>query len=149
MWPQISSGCGQPTSQPTKNSWRAATKLSTELKPIPPTLSDKKNQVLEGYKFAHQAAVQGSLDGGSAVRLGLPGGRWQMYRDPPRPPPVGVTVGGNGGDALSSLSKHKHSCSSFWLKTIQTCCLKSQCRVNYVPQEGHLLAKDDTSWRYQ
>ena len=23
-----------------------------------------------------------------------------MYRDPPRPPPVGVTVGGDGGDAL-------------------------------------------------
>ena len=24
-----------------------------------------------------------------------------MYRDPPRPPPVGVTVGGDGGDALN------------------------------------------------
>ena len=37
---------------------------------------------------------------GPALDLGLEGGRWQLYRDPPRQPPVGVTVGGNGGDAL-------------------------------------------------
>ena len=27
-----------------------------------------------------------------------------MYRDPPWPPPVGVTVGGDGGDALNQLT---------------------------------------------
>ena len=85
MWPQISSGCGQPTSQPTKNSWRAATKLSTELKPIPPTLSDKKNQVLEGYKFAHQAAVQGSLDGGTGSAFRVAG---RAVADVPGPTPA-------------------------------------------------------------
>jgi hypothetical protein len=30
-----------------------------------------------------------------------------MYRDPPRPPPVGVTVGVNGGDALRPLHMGK------------------------------------------
>ena len=39
-----------------------------------------------------------------AVGLGLPRGRWRMYQDPPRPPPVG----GNGGDALS----HNMRCST-------------------------------------
>jgi hypothetical protein len=34
--------------------------------------------------------------------LGLQGGRWRLYRDPPRPPPVGMAVEGNGGDALSN-----------------------------------------------
>jgi hypothetical protein len=29
-----------------------------------------------------------------------------MYRDPPRPHPVGVTVGGNGGDALRAANLH-------------------------------------------
>jgi hypothetical protein len=38
---------------------------------------------------------------GPVLDLGLQGGRWQLYRDPPRPPPVGVAVEGNGGDALS------------------------------------------------
>jgi hypothetical protein len=38
---------------------------------------------------------------GQVLDLGLQGGRWQLYRDPPRPPPVGVAVEGNGGDALS------------------------------------------------
>ena len=45
---------------------------------------------------------------GPAVDLGLQGGRWQLYRDPPRPPPVGVTVGGNGGDALRGKSAQKN-----------------------------------------
>ena len=40
---------------------------------------------------------------GPALDLGLEGGRWQLYRDPPRQPPVGVTVGGNGGHALIKL----------------------------------------------
>ena len=40
---------------------------------------------------------------GPVLDLGLQGGRWQLYRDPPRPPPVGVAVEGNGGDALMSL----------------------------------------------
>jgi hypothetical protein len=31
-----------------------------------------------------------------------------MYRDPSRPPPVGVTVGGNGGDALSRSHPSHH-----------------------------------------
>ena len=39
---------------------------------------------------------------GPALDLGLEGGRWRLYRDPPRPPPVGVAVEGNGGDALIS-----------------------------------------------
>jgi hypothetical protein len=39
---------------------------------------------------------------GPVLDLGLQGGRWQLYRDPPRPPPVGVAVEENGGDALMS-----------------------------------------------
>jgi hypothetical protein len=39
---------------------------------------------------------------GPVLDLGLQGGRWRLYRDPPRPPPVGVAVEGNGGDALST-----------------------------------------------
>ena len=38
---------------------------------------------------------------GPVLDLELEGGRWRLYRDPPRPPPVGVTVGGIGGHALS------------------------------------------------
>jgi hypothetical protein len=38
---------------------------------------------------------------GPVLDLELQGGRWQLYRDPPRPPPVGVAVEGNGGDALN------------------------------------------------
>jgi hypothetical protein len=34
-----------------------------------------------------------------------------MYRDPPRPPPVGVTVGVNGGDALKATLFFKSSLS--------------------------------------
>ena len=34
---------------------------------IPPTLSDRKSQVLEGGKIVHQAAVQGSWDGGTGA----------------------------------------------------------------------------------
>ena len=85
MWPQISSGCGQSTSQPAKNSWRAAAKLSTELKPILPTLSDKQSQVLEGYKFAHQAAVKGSLDGGTGSAFRVAG---RAVADVPGPTPA-------------------------------------------------------------
>ena len=40
---------------------------------------------------------------GPVLDLGLQGGRWQLYRDPPRPLPVGVPVEGNGGDALTTL----------------------------------------------
>jgi hypothetical protein len=40
---------------------------------------------------------------GPVLDLGLQGGRWRLYRDPPRPPPVGVAVEGNGGDALMFL----------------------------------------------
>jgi hypothetical protein len=37
---------------------------------------------------------------GPVLDLGLQGGRWQLYQDLPLPPPVGVAVEGNGGDAL-------------------------------------------------
>jgi hypothetical protein len=30
-----------------------------------------------------------------------------MYRNPPRPPPVGVPVGGNGGNALTNFPSPK------------------------------------------
>ena len=40
---------------------------------------------------------------GPVLDLELQGGRWRLYRDPPWPPPVGVAVEGNGGDALMRL----------------------------------------------
>ena len=48
---------------------------------------------------------------GPALDLGLEGGRWQLYRDPPRPPPVGVAVEGNGGDALSDSKSNRVTCT--------------------------------------
>jgi hypothetical protein len=41
---------------------------------------------------------------GPVVDLRLQGGQWQLYRDPPLPPPVGVAVEGNGGDALRACT---------------------------------------------
>jgi len=70
----------------------------------PSKLSDCKSQALEGGKFAHQAAVQGNLDGVIGSRFRVAGRAVADVPGPTRPPPIGVTVGGNGGDALRFLT---------------------------------------------
>jgi hypothetical protein len=59
---------------------------------------------------------------GPVLDLGLQGGRWQLYRDPPRPPPVGVAIEGNGGDALIYI--HTYRCGKIRSSILLESCAK-------------------------